>query len=476
MSPPVKFGTDGWRGVIADDFTVANVERVAQAAADFWNAFPNPGTEKKIVVGYGRRFLSDEFARRAARVFAANGFHVVLTPEPTPAPSVSLAVRNQRAIGGVVISAGRHAARFNGFSLKSRYGGSAEADTCRAVEHCLDRQPARTSVTEHPRQKKATAIQDLRPAHFQALKKLVDFKRIAQSKLRVAHDAMFGAGAGGFDQLLAGTTCRVTTLNGDHNPLFGGLSPDPAHGCARTAAFLKHHPHDVCLVTDGDAACVGALDRRGNAVCAQQLACLLLHHSIAHRRGRGHVVKALTATSMLDKMCSANGLEVTETGVGFRSISAEMLKDDVLLGADDSGGIGFPGHLPERDGLAAGLMLLELLATEQVPLDQLVADLHKRFGPHYYGRIETSFPREKRQAVMDFLREHPPKKLIDSPLLDLVTYDGVKFIARDSSWLMLRCSAAEPVLRIYAEAPAKETVGKLLQLGLRLMRKGLVGA
>jgi phosphomannomutase len=475
MSLPVKFGTDGWRAVIAEDFTVANVERVAQAAADFWNAFPKPGTARKVIVGYDRRFLSGESARHAAAVFAGNGFQVVLTPEPTPTPAVSLAVKEQRAIGGVIITAGRNAPRFNGLKLKSYYGGSAGSDTCRAIEQCLDRRPVRTTLRRGERVGKAAAIQDLRPAHFKALKKLVDFKLIANSGIRVAHDAMFGVGAGCFDQLLGGTTCRVTTLNGEHDPLFGGLNPDPARShCARSSAFLKRHPHDVSLVTDGGADCLGLRDSRSNALTSQQLVCLLLHHLIVNRQGRGRVVKALTVTSVVDKMCSANGLEVTETAVGFGHIAAEMLKGNVLLGADESGGIGLPGHIPERDGLAAGLMLLELLATEQVPLTRLVADLNQRFGPHCFGRIDAPFPLERQQELMALLRDKPPEKLLGSPLLDLMSYDGVKFIAKDTSWLMLRCPRTEPVVRIYAEAPTKDAVSKLLKLGLRLMKKGLV--
>src|SRR4029077_21184817 len=203
-------------------------------------------------------------------------------------------------------------------------------------------------------------VKDIRPQHFAALKKLVDFKLISASKLHFAHEALFGVGAGFFEEILAGTTCKVTTLNGAHDPLFGGVNPEPIEkNCVRSAAYLKKHPHDICLVTDGDADRVGGMDGRGNYLSTHQLICLLLRHFVVNRRGRGRVVKALTTTSMLDKMCAAYGLELVETGVGLKYIAAEMIKGGVLLGAEESGGIGFPGHIPERDGIAAGLFLLE---------------------------------------------------------------------------------------------------------------------
>src|SRR6266850_1558057 len=334
----IKFGTDGWRAVIAEHFTFANVERVAQAVADYWSANPIDGTERKVVVGYDRRFLSNEFGQRAAEVLAGNDFKVILTPDPTPTPSVSFAVKQHNAIGGIMITASHNPPMFNGFKLKSHYGGSAESATCQAVESFLNRNPVRASACADAVKEKQIAIKDVRPAHYAALKKLVDFKLIAKSKLRFAHDALFGVGAGCFEQLLTGTTCKITTLNGAHDPLFGGINPEPIEkNYARSSAFLKKHPHDICLVTDGDADRVGGMDGRGNYLSTHQLICLLLQHLFVNRQGRGRVVKALTTTSMVDKMCAAHGLELVETGVGFKYIAAEMIKGGVLLGAEESG-------------------------------------------------------------------------------------------------------------------------------------------
>jgi phosphomannomutase len=473
----IKFGTDGWRAVIAEDFTFANVARVAQATADFWKSEVGSqkseifGRELKVVVGYDRRFFSDRFAQTTAEVFAGNDYQVVLTPEATPTPSVSFAVKHLRAIGGVMITASHNPPSFNGFKLKSYYGGSSDSETCKAVESFLDRNPVKSTPLAEAVKTGQIKITDIRPAHYAALKKLVDFKLIAKSKLRFAHDALFGVGAGCFDTILAGTTCKVTTLNGAHDAFFGGINPEPIEAnYAKSQAYLKKHPHDICLVTDGDADRVGGMDGHGKYLSTHQIICLLLHHFIMNRKQTGRVVKALTTTSMVDKMCAAYGLPLVETGVGFKYICVEILKGGVLLGAEESGGIGFPNHIPERDGIAAGLMLLELLATEKISVNKMLAKLEKQFGPHRYGRIDTHFPLEKRAALMEFLKSNPPAKLARSPLAEVKSFDGVKFVAADSSWLMLRGSGTEPVLRIYAEAKTEADAKKLLKLGVALTK------
>jgi phosphomannomutase len=465
----IKFGTDGWRAIIAEDFTFANVARVAQAAADYWNANPMADLQRRIIVGYDRRFLSDEFAQRTGEILAGNGFEVVLTMEPTPTPSVSFAVKSLRAAGGVMITASHNPAAFNGFKLKAYFGGSAEPSMCQAVEALLDKAPIRSSVFADAVKEKRIVLRDLRSAHYRAVKRLVDFKLIARSKLKFAHDPLFGVGAGCFDDLLAGTSCKVTTLNSAHDPNFGGINPEPIpKNYGPTAAYLRKHPHDICLVTDGDADRVGGMDGRGNPLSTHQIICLLLRHFIVNRKGRGRVIKALTTTSMVDKMCAVHALPLVETGVGFKYIAAEMIKGDVLLGFEESGGIGFPGHIPERDGILAGMMLLELLATEKKPVTRLIADLEKEFGPHRYARIDTHFPLEKRALLMDFCKGNPPSALLRSTVSDVKSFDGVKFIAADGSWLMLRGSGTEPILRIYAEARTDADAQKLLKQGVRI--------
>ncbi len=463
----IKFGTDGWRAVIAEDFSFRNLDRVAQATADFWKSQPVPGTTKTIVAGYDRRFLSDQFGRRVAEVFAGNGFSVILSNCPVPTPSVSFAVKQRKAVGGVMITASHNPAIFNGYKLKAHYGGSAESALCQEVEKRIDQSPVTAGGADGK-----ISTEDLRPAHFSAIKKLVDYKLIAKSKLKFAHDALFGVGAGCFDELLRGTTCRVTTLNGEHDPNFGGINPEPiALNYGRSAAYLKKNPHDICLVTDGDADRVGGMDGRGRALTTHQIICLLLHHFIVNRKGTGRVIKALTTTSMVDKMCAHYGLELVETGVGFKYICAEMLKGNVLLGFEESGGIGFPDLMPERDGIASGMLLLELLATERVSVNELLRRLGKQFGPHQYARLDTHFPLEKRAALMDRCKSQPPSKLAGSPVVNIKSFDGVKFIAKNGAWLMLRGSGTEPVLRIYAEAPTATAAEQLIRDGVAITRK-----
>ena len=371
-----------------------------------------------------------------------------------------------------MITASHNPPIFNGYKLKAHYGGSADPAICQAVEACLRQNAVKSIPLAGAMEDGTVQLQDVRPPHYAALRKLVDFKLISRSRLRFAHEALFGVGAHCFEQLLAGTTCRVTTLNGKHDPLFGGINPEPIpKNYTYSSAYLKKHPHDICLVTDGDADRVGGMDGRGNALSTHQIICLLLHHFVVNRHGKGRVVKALTTTSMVDKMCADYGLELTETGVGFKYIASEMLKGGVLLGAEESGGIGFAGHIPERDGIAAGLLLLELLATEKQPIKKLIARLESKYGPHRYGRIDAHFPLEKRSELMSFLKEKPPAKLLGSPLAEVKSYDGVKFIAQDTSWLMLRGSGTEPILRIYAEAASESAVDKLLNLGVRLTKQ-----
>jgi phosphomannomutase len=472
----IKFGTDGWRAVIAEDFTFANVARVAQATADFWQSeIRNPkseifGRELKVVIGYDRRFFSDRFAQITAEVFAGNDFQVILTPEPTPTPSISYAVKNLRAVGGVMITASHNPPIFNGFKLKSHFGGSSDAETCQAVESFLDRNPVRSQKFDEAVRAGKIILSDVRPVHFKAIKQLVDFELIAKSKLRVAHDALFGVGAGVFETLLAGTSCKVTTLNGKYDVLFGGICPEPLpKNYVLGGAQLRRNPHDICLVTDGDADRIGAMDGRGNPLTNQQVIALLLHHLVRNRGGRGTVTKTFNTTAMVDKMCAAWNLPLTEVGIGFRFIAPELMKPGALFGAEESGSVGFANHIPERDGLAAGLFLLEMLAMEKISVNQLWANLEWSFGPHCYARFDAHYPLEKRAALMEFLKINPPKKLLRSPLVKVDTRDGVKFVAEDSTWLMLRGSGTEPVLRIYAEAKSDADLQKLLKLGVALL-------
>lgn len=466
----IQFGTDGWRAVIAEDFTFENVERVAQATAEFWKKRRPKGTRKRVVIGCDRRFLADQFAERVTEVFVGNGFEVVLGSAPSPTPAISFAVKAEKAVGGVVLTASHNPAQFCGFKLKGHFGGSAPSETCQAIESLLDAKPVKSMDLRLA--KRLLKVKDLDAPHARAICRQVDFDLISRSGLRFAHDALFGVGAGAFEKILAGTKCKVTTLNAEHDPFFGGIHPEPiVHNYGPSAAYLKKNPHDLCLVTDGDADRVGGMDGRGNALTTHQIICLLLHHYSVNRGQKGRVIKALTTTSMVDRMCEAYGLELLETGVGFKYICTEMQKGDVLLGFEESGGIGFHGHIPERDGILAGLALLELLATEKKTVNRLLATLEKRFGPHRYDRLDTHFPLENRAALMKYCADNPPAKLADSSVVDVKTFDGVKYIAANGAWLMLRGSGTEPILRIYAEASSEAKAKQLIRLGVKQTQK-----
>lgn len=468
----IKFGTDGWRAVIADGFTFENLEKVSQASADYWKKHPVKGTEKQVVIGYDRRFLSDEFAETAAEILCGNGFKVILSDGPTLTQAVSFAVKQSKSVGGIMLTASHNPAIFNGFKIKAHYGGSAEPEICLGIEKQVGKSPVKKLGLAEARKKKLLSIKDLKPMLYRAQKKLVDFKLISGSGLKFAHDPLFGVGAGCFDTLLEGTTCEVTTLNAEHNPIFGGINPEPIkQNYGPTSAYLKKHPHDVCLVTDGDADRVGGMDGRGNYITTHQIISMLLQHMVKNRQQTGRVVKALTTTSMVDRMCEDFGLTLLETGVGFKYVCAEMMKGDVLLGAEESGGIGFHGHIPERDGILAGLMLLEMLAMEKKSIGQIISRLNRRYGPHFYNRIDGHFPLEKRAALMEYCASNPPAKLAGSPIEEIKTFDGVKIVARDGSWLMLRGSGTEPVLRVYAEGKSEASVAKILKAGMAMTKQ-----
>ena len=466
----IQFGTDGWRAVIAEDFTFANVQRVAQANADFWMANGKGGG--LVIVAYDRRFHSDQFGITVAEVMAGNGYVVILCKEPTPTPAASYAVKKLGAVGGVMITASHNPASFNGYKIKADYGGSAQPEDCKAIEALLDKNPISSVPLATGIEAGSIKIADLTTPYLAALKKQVNFKLIAKSPIKFAHEAMFGVGAGCFDRLLAGTRVKVTTLDGEHNPSFRGIAPEPVpKNYIYSSPWLKQHPQGICVVTDGDADRVGGMDGKGNPLSTHQIICLLLNHFVHFRHAKGRVIKALTTTSMVDKICADLGLELVETGVGFKYICAEMLKGNVLLGFEESGGIAYPSHLPERDGILSGLMLLEVLAVRKKPLNFLLGELEKKYGPHRYSRLDTHFPLEKRPLLMEYCKQNPPAKLLKSKLKEVKSFDGVKFIAEDGAWLMLRGSGTEPILRIYAEAASDAGAKKLIDLGVALTKQ-----
>lgn len=452
----IKFGTDGWRGVIADDFTFENVRRVAQATADYWNAQPLP---KKAVVGYDNRFLSEVFARLACEVFAGNGIEALYPPVAVPTPAVSYAVRDRQLCGAVMITASHNPPQFNGYKLKAEYAGPATPEICSAVEARVGASPVRTGNN--------IQTYDPRPAHIAVVKKMVDLKAIRRAKLRIAIDSMHGCGGRDLEKIVGGTTIRA-----ERDPLFGGINPEPnGKNLGALCTAVRQLRARIGLATDGDADRLGVVDEKGRYVSIQLVFAMLLLHLLRNRQEQGEVVvKSANSSVLIDRICHAAGMKCIEVPVGFKHICQQMREHDVLIGGEESGGIGFRGHIPERDGMLANLLLLELLAVSGKSVTQITTAIQKEFGASAYDRIDMRFPLEKREQFIEQLGKNPPGKLLNSPLKEVKTYDGVKYIAANDSWLMFRTSGTEPIIRIYSEAPSATGVKKLLEYGQRLAR------
>ncbi len=453
----IKFGTDGWRGVIADDFTFENVRRVAQATADYWNAQPLP---KRAIVGYDNRFLSEVYARLVGEVLAGNGIEALYPPVAVPTPAVSYAVRHRKLCGAVMITASHNPPQFNGYKLKAEFAGPATPEICAQVEARVDANPVQRREGIEP--------YDPRPAHVAVLKRMVDLPAIRRARLRPVFDSMHGCGARVLETLVGGTTIRA-----ERDALFGGVNPEPiARNLGALSAAVKQARAHVGLATDGDADRLGVVDERGRYVSIQLVFAMLLLHLLRHRQQRGAVVvKSSNSTVLIDRICAAHGMKCVEVPVGFKWICQQMREQDVLIGGEESGGIGFRGHIPERDGILACLMLLELLAATGRSVSQITRAIQKEFGASAYDRIDMHFPLEKRQQLLDHLAQNPPGKLLGSPLKEVKTYDGVKYVADDDSWLMFRASGTEPIIRIYSEASSAAKVNRLLRTGQSLAQR-----
>ncbi len=473
----ISFGTDGWRAVIADTFTFGNLRLVAQGIADAvlapdWGGAANGYDPRLMVVGFDTRFLSDRFALEAARVLAANGFRVMLTHADAPTPAVSYAVRHAQAAGGVMITASHNAPRYNGLKLKAAYGGSALPEQCRRVEIFLADNEERArgpNLMEFEQAASAGLITRFNPitAYGQHLRGLIDFDRIARSPQRLVVDSMYGSGRGVIKGLLQGTGWEVAEIRGEMNPGFGGVHPEPiARYLGATAGAIAAGLGTLALVTDGDADRIGAVDGRGQFVDAHRLMALALRYLVEQRGWRGAVVKTVSTTRMINRLCARYDLECHETPVGFNHIADHMLAGPVLIGGEESGGISIQGHIPEGDGILMGLLVVEMVAVCGCPLEDLVADLLAQVGPAHYARKDLRLVRPVQKAEMTRrLTDSAPAAIGGQPVTAVEQRDGVKYVLADDSWLLIRPSGTEPVLRVYAEARDEAGVRALLAYG-----------
>ena len=476
----IHFGTDGWRAVISDTFTFSNLRLVIQAIADavasgVWDdgvkIEPKPDPHK-MVVGFDTRFLSDRYAQDAARVLAANGFTVYLAHADAPTPAISYAVRHLNAAAGIMITASHNAPRYNGLKLKSAYGGSALPEQCRRVEVYLNDNEAQgrgPNQMDYEQARQLGLIQRFNPVtdYNEQLRKLIDVNKIADNPQRLVVDSMYGAGRGLIRGFLQGTGCEIQEIRGEMNPGFGGVHPEPiARYLGALAGAIGAGMGNFGIATDGDADRTGAMDERGNFVDPHKIMALALRYLVEKRGWTGSVVRTISTTRMIDRLCARYGLTVHETPVGFNHIADYMLKEDVLIGGEESGGISFKGHIPEGDGILMGLLLIEILADAKATLYDMVNELLEDVGPAFYERkdLRLSHPVSKSQMTQYLLNE-APAQIGGETIKQIITIDGVKYQMSDDSWLLIRPSGTEPVLRVYAEGRSQSMVKSLLGFG-----------
>lgn len=478
----IQFGTDGWRAVISEEFTFDNVRKVTQAIADQVLARnPNPTDRLSMVVGFDTRFLSDRYAIAVAEVFAGNGIHVWLTKGDAPTPMVSFAIVDRKAAGGVMITASHNPPRYNGIKLKAAYGGSASPDDAKDVERRIrlnedmGRPPNAMNYHLALEQGLIERFAPL-PAYREHIQGLVDLDVIRREGIGVAVDAMYGAGRVYLRRLLEEADCRVTELRGEMNPGFNGIHPEPiARHLQPLMAELATGHYRLGLATDGDGDRIGAMDPDGRFIDPHCIMALILDFLVEERGLRGSVVKTVSTTQMLNRLAEHHQLTLHETPVGFNHISDRMLEERVLIGGEESGGISILGHIPEGDGLLIGLLLTEMVARRGKSLGQQVDELMNcpYVGHFRYARHDRAVRPFDKQALLSALADDRPDTLAGQRLLHLNDRDGVKLIFEDQSWLLIRPSGTEPVLRIYAEAGSDEQVHTLLEAGGEMAERRL---
>ena len=472
--PPIKFGTDGWRAIIADDFTFANVRIAAEAIAAYVHSRKGSADEdpaKGLCIGYDTRFGSKAFARACAEVAAATGIPVLLANAVTPTPALSFGVRERKAAGGIMITSSHNPAQWNGVKYKAWYGGSAKPSIIAEIESYLGK-PV-------PRAAQPAPIEevDFLPTYLAAIESFTSLDKLAKSGMKFAIDSMYGAGGTIISDIFTRLGVDHVQIRANADPLFGGINPEPIEPHIRAlgeAAAANNCAAGLC--TDGDADRIGATDEHGVFVDPHKIYCVLLSWALKyHNDWPGAVTRAFNTTRMLDRICKKHGRELIEHGIGFKFVCDYMLEREILMGGEESGGIGFQRHLPERDGLLNALLLANVMAMEGKPLGQLVADLQAEYGEHQYGRIDLTIPEDVKNGAIARAKALKVGETVfgGMPILRQETLDGVKFYLDNpeaktkpnaaETWLLLRASGTEPLMRVYCESCSKESVAKVLE-------------
>jgi phosphomannomutase len=466
--PQIKFGTDGWRGLIADDFTFANVRIAAEAVAAYVHAKEDPA--KGLCIGYDTRFGSRDFARACAEVVAAAGIPVLLANGITPTPAISYGVRGRSAAGGIMITSSHNPAEWNGVKYKGWYGGSGKPSMIAEIESCLGQPAARTA------QAAPICEVDFLPDYLKAIENFTSLDALQKSGMKFAIDSMYGAGGTILSEIFTRLGVDHVQIRGNVNPLFPGINPEPIEPHIRALGeAVVAHGCQAGLCTDGDADRIGATDEHGEFVDPHKIYCVLLSWVLKYKGWPGAVTRAFNTTKMLDRICAKHGRELIEHGIGFKYVVDLMLEREIVMGGEESGGIGFQRHLPERDGLLNALLLANVMAEEGKTLGQLVADLQAEYGEHQYGRIDLHISDEVKNGAIARARalKTGDPVFAGMPVLRQEDLDGVKFFLDNpeaktkpnaaETWLLLRASGTEPLMRIYTESCSKESVARLLE-------------
>ncbi len=470
MAQEIKFGTDGWRGVIADDFTFENVRRVAGAIASYVLKYEE--ARQGVIIGYDTRFASPRAARIVAEIIAAAGIPVKLANDYTPTPAVSYAVKHQGAGGGVMITSSHNPWNWNGVKFKGKFGGSATPAIMKKIEEEM------AGGTTPKGSQAAIEEVDLKKSYIAAVCAFADMNLIAKTKFKFAVDAMYGSGRGVLAGIFAEHGVQYVAIRQELNPLFPGINPEPIQ--PHTALLQETVVREKCdagLATDGDADRIGAVAEDGTFVDSHKIFCVLLHWLLERKKWPGDVVRAFNTTGMLDRIAAKYGRKLHETPIGFKYIADRMMEGNILIGGEESGGIGYSRFLPERDGILNCLLLANVMAEEGKPLGQLVADLQREFGPHYYGRRDLHIPEDMKRNAIQRARAENTQTLGRYHVLKKEYMDGVKFFLDAptngngaEAWVLFRASGTEPLLRLYTEASSPELVNELLVTGESFVR------
>jgi phosphomannomutase len=466
---PIVFGTDGWRGVIADDFTYENVRKVVTAIARY--VVRCERAERGVLIGYDTRYGSERFARVAAETVAATGTPVWLADDACPSPAISLLVRLRGAAGGILITASHNPYRWNGVKFKASYGSSASPAIVGQIEKELEA-VLRDGVPLLPPRNDLIHSLNVRAPYLETIERLVDWERLRAAKFRFVVDPMHGSARGLLRELMTRHGIACDEIRGTRDPLFGGVNPEPIepHVEALRCA-VREGGYDAGLCADGDGDRIGAMDRTGEFITPHQVFSILLWHLAGTRKIAGDVAKTFSATKMVDKIAARFGRAIFEVPIGFKYICALMMERDILLGGEESGGIGTKLYLPERDATVTALLLAEVMAWHGKTLGELVEMLHAEYGEHHYGRVDLELkPGQKEKAIVYFAGTKLDR-VLDWPVVRKEDLDGIKVYLGDIGWVMVRASGTEPMLRIYSETTRPETTRRVLDAVSKLVQE-----